>query len=346
MATKETPLAKKPEKVPERLKQAQIMNLKEILPPEEYKKVMKEAEAAKKERQEIKERSLNPMGIKVGDKIIIEGQAGWEVLDMNPRTGNLHLYKDGEFQEKLANDKVLMNANLPKSKRQTRIDTPAIEEPIKKKKVPKSERATKQMEAIREIPFKAGDEINVERTGGKIDKDWTVAAIDYDSMRVEVMKGNLVKKPTLIEVLAANNPFKQGESVSIRKMARDRKHIGKRTDGFLRKFDAEKGVWQVETYVLTAPQTYSPKMVEASLKDLAAMNFFEYQPFRIGDDVKLEVPSEETKGKIIQKMIVEDGWKILNLNSKQKYIEVMKGTEMKKVPIEKLMEDQKKEVTG
>lgn len=352
MATKETPLAKKPDKIPERLKQAQIMNLKEILPPEEYERVMAEAEEAKKERQKVKERSLNPMGIKTGDKLnILEGgkeEAGWEVLDMDPRTGKMHLFKGNKFLEKLANAEEIIDANTPKSERKTRIDMPTIEveQPARLKKLPKSEKATKQMEAIREIPFKIGDKLNVERTGGKIDKDWKVSQIDFDSMRVEVIKDNLVKKPTIIEVIAANNPFKQNKPISLREMPKDIEHIGRRTDGFLRKFDSKKGVWQVETYIKTAPQTYSPKMVEATLKDLAAINFFEYQPFRIGDKVKLEMPTKETKGKIIQKMKVEDDWTVLNINSKQKYIEVMKGTEMKKVPIEKLMEYQKKEVTG
>lgn len=150
----------------------------------------------------------NLMGVKIGDKIPLDRNGkidkDWEILEIDPKTGEAQLYKDGEFEKANVNDFKLAGLNKLSKKPLEEIKPHKTnpEHYARIIKIPEDLLKTKEAEAA--IPFEIGQEVTVKRTLGNIESGWKVIAYDADKGRVGVMKGRKHKNVKLDKLLEWN----------------------------------------------------------------------------------------------------------------------------------------------
>lgn len=150
----------------------------------------------------------NPINVKIGDKIIIkhkgEIEKGWEILDIDPKTGKMELYKDEEFTSADVKDPLLYGLNVLRSEEPSK--------PVEHKSSPeKYARIMRQPEELKQtqksmeaIPFKIGQEVKVKRRFGPKESGWQVLSYDPETGRVQVLKGRTMKKVKLDKLVEWN----------------------------------------------------------------------------------------------------------------------------------------------
>jgi len=176
--------------------------------------LLPQSEKPKEKKQPKGFDQKNFLGAKVGDKITIEHKDkiddGWEILDIDPKTGKMQLYKNGEFEKGNVNDPVLFGMNRVWKEAEKQESTePYKPDPSKfvrhGMKVPEDLRKT--MAGEKAIPFKIGQNVKVGRGSGeqkKMENDWKVLEYDIKSGRVTVLKGSKLKRIKLDKLVEWN----------------------------------------------------------------------------------------------------------------------------------------------
>jgi len=165
-------------------------------------------EKSKKPEKKLAFDEKNPLNVKIGDKITIKHEGkieeGWKILDIDPKTGKMKLYKDEKFTGADVNDPLLYGLNVLRSEEPSK-PVEHKSSPEKYAKIMRQPEELKQTQtAMEAIPFKIGQEVKVKRRFGPKESGWQVLSYDSETGRVQVMKGRTTKKVKLDKLIEWN----------------------------------------------------------------------------------------------------------------------------------------------